>query len=253
MRRLMTIIWLALVVSAGASLPAVADAGDRESNFRDWSNGPRYFYTEPAERPQRQRQARATYSDYYGDEDARPRRRSYDAGDRTFKRRHVTPRHATPRHIARAGKKTRRHHIARQPTKSHQRKVAVQRERPSQSSKLASAPSAPAPAWRKKSLSTDGPRGSGQLGVASYYWQPQRVASGGWFDPNAMTAAHKSLPFGTLVRVTHLGSGRSVEVKINDRGPFIAGRIIDLSKAAAGVIGMTGQGIARVAVEVLGR
>ena len=68
-----------------------------------------------------------------------------------------------------------------------------------------------------------------------------------------MTAAHKTLPFGTRVRVTHLGNGRSVEVKINDRGPFIAGRIIDLSKGAAGVIGMTAQGIARVAVEVLGR
>ena len=75
----------------------------------------------------------------------------------------------------------------------------------------------------------------------------------GWFNPNAMTAAHKTLPFGTKVRVTHLGNGRSVDVTINDRGPYIAGRIIDLSKAAAGVIGMTGQGIARVAVEVLGR
>ena len=96
-------------------------------------------------------------------------------------------------------------------------------------------------------------RAVGQHGVASYYWQGQRVASGGWFDPNAMTAAHKTLPFGTRVRVTHLGNGRSVEVKINDRGPFIAGRIIDLSKGAAGVIGMTAQGVARVAVEVLGR
>jgi rare lipoprotein A len=55
------------------------------------------------------------------------------------------------------------------------------------------------------------------------------------------------------VRVTHLGNGRSVEVMINDRGPFIAGRIIDLSKAAAGIIGMTGQGVARVAMEVIGR
>ena len=68
-----------------------------------------------------------------------------------------------------------------------------------------------------------------------------------------MTAAHRTLPFGTKVRVTHLGNGRTVDVTINDRGPFIAGRIIDLSKGAAGVIGMTGQGLARVAVEVLGR
>ena len=95
--------------------------------------------------------------------------------------------------------------------------------------------------------------GSAHHGIASFYWQPQRVASGGWFNPNAMTAAHKTLPFGTRVRVTHAANGRSVVVTINDRGPYIAGRIIDLSKAAAGVIGMQGQGIARVRMEVLGR
>ena len=89
--------------------------------------------------------------------------------------------------------------------------------------------------------------------MASYYWQGQRVASGGWFNPNAMTAAHKTLPFGTRVRVTHSGSGRSVDVTINDRGPFVAGRIIDLSRAAASAIGMTGQGVAKVKVMVLGR
>lgn len=95
--------------------------------------------------------------------------------------------------------------------------------------------------------------GGGTHGIASFYWQPQRVASGGWFNPNAMTAAHKTLPFGTRVRVTHMSNGRSVIVRINDRGPYIRGRIIDLSKAAAGVIGMQGQGIARVRMEVLGR
>lgn len=89
-------------------------------------------------------------------------------------------------------------------------------------------------------------------GMASYYWQGQRVASGGRFNPNALTAAHKTLPFGTKVRVTHLGNGRSVTVTINDRGPFVRGRIIDLSRAAAGVIGMTGSGVARVAVDVVG-
>lgn len=89
-------------------------------------------------------------------------------------------------------------------------------------------------------------------GMASYYWQGQRVASGGMFNPNALTAAHKTLPFGTKVRVTHLGNGRSVTVTINDRGPFIRGRIIDLSRRAAGVIGMTGSGVARVAVDVVG-
>ena len=103
------------------------------------------------------------------------------------------------------------------------------------------------------SRSGRGGGGGGHHGVASYYWQPQRVASGGWFNPNAMTAAHKTLPFGTRVRVTHAGNGRSVVVKINDRGPYVRGRIIDLSKAAAGVIGMHGQGIAQVRMEVLGR
>ena len=89
-------------------------------------------------------------------------------------------------------------------------------------------------------------------GVASYYWQPQAVASGGRFNPNALTAAHKTLPFGTKVRVTHLGNGRSVVVTINDRGPYIRGRVIDLSRRAAGVIGMTGSGVARVSVNVVG-
>ncbi len=90
-------------------------------------------------------------------------------------------------------------------------------------------------------------------GIASYYWQPQRVASGGWFNPNAMTAAHKTLPFGTRVHVTNRNNGRSVTVTINDRGPYIKGRIIDLSRAAASKIGMTGSGIAPVSVSVIGR
>ena len=92
-----------------------------------------------------------------------------------------------------------------------------------------------------------------QTGIASYYWQPQKVASGGWFNPNAMTAAHKTLPFGTKVRVTHSRTGKSVVVRINDRGPYIKGRIIDLSRAAAGVIGMRGSGIAPVKITVLGK
>jgi rare lipoprotein A len=91
--------------------------------------------------------------------------------------------------------------------------------------------------------------GSGsEQGVASYYWQPQPLASGGRFDPNAMTAAHKTLPFGTKVRVTDKSTGKSVVVTINDRGPYIAGRIIDLSKAAAGSLGIQGRGVAPVSV-----
>ncbi len=104
---------------------------------------------------------------------------------------------------------------------------------------------------KKKSYSVAS--GGGYSGMASYYWQPQRVASGGWFNPNAMTAAHKTLPFGTKVRVTNRNNGRSVVVTINDRGPYIKGRIIDLSKAAAKQVGMTASGIAPVSVSILGR
>lgn len=93
--------------------------------------------------------------------------------------------------------------------------------------------------------------GGGSTGIASYYWQGQQTASGARFNPSAMTAAHRTLPFGTKVRVTNHNNGRSVVVTINDRGPFIKGRIIDLSRGAAQVIGMTGSGLARVSVERL--
>lgn len=93
--------------------------------------------------------------------------------------------------------------------------------------------------------------GSSYSGMASYYWQPQRVASGGMFNPNALTAAHKTLPFGTRVRVTNRSNGRSVEVVINDRGPFVRGRVIDLSRAAASQIGMVNSGVAPVSISVI--
>jgi rare lipoprotein A len=103
------------------------------------------------------------------------------------------------------------------------------------------------------SVASTGSYGGGSTGIASYYWQGQMTASGARFNPSAMTAAHRSLPFGTRVLVTNHSNGRTVTVTINDRGPFIKGRIIDLSKAAAGAIGMQGQGLARVSVSVLGR
>ncbi len=86
-----------------------------------------------------------------------------------------------------------------------------------------------------------------QTGVASYYWQGRGTASGERFNPDAMTAAHRSLPFNTKVEVTNLRNGRSVIVRINDRGPFIRGRIIDVSKAAAGELGFRGAGSRRSA------
>ena len=92
----------------------------------------------------------------------------------------------------------------------------------------------------------------GLIGLASYYWQPQAIACGkGRFNPNAMTAAHKTLPCGTRVKVTNKRNGKSVIVKINDRGPYIKGRIIDLSRAAAQKINMTKAGVVPVIVQVL--
>lgn len=95
---------------------------------------------------------------------------------------------------------------------------------------------------------------SSQSGMASYYGTESgsQTASGARFIPGAMTAAHRTLPFGTKVRVTNKRNGKSVVVTINDRGPFIRGRIIDLSTGAAGVIGMRGAGVAPVTVERLG-
>jgi rare lipoprotein A len=90
-----------------------------------------------------------------------------------------------------------------------------------------------------------------EVGHASWYSLTSKTASGERCDPGAMTAAHRSLPFGTKVKVENLKTGRSVVVRINDRGPFIGGRIIDLTKGAARKIGMISSGIARVRLTVL--
>jgi rare lipoprotein A len=87
-----------------------------------------------------------------------------------------------------------------------------------------------------------------QVGHASWYALHSRTASGEQMNPSALTAAHRSLPFGTKVVVENLSNGRSVIVRINDRGPFVGGRIIDLSKAAAQTIGMLGTGTVKVRV-----
>jgi rare lipoprotein A len=253
---------LALALVAGAALPAAAESGD--SRTRNWSEGgPKKYYRGEQTAPRRAARAHRYYD---ADEEAAPRRRSYAA--------HKARRQGAHRHAARSGKSTRGHRVAQRRGKGH--KAVAQRKHQAQKPAVAAtkpegqpAQKGAAPAEKKATAPETAPQtapksaapkaqaarpsGGGQHGVASFYWQPQRVAAGGWFNPNAMTAAHKTLPFGTRVRVTHQGNGRSVEVVINDRGPYIAGRIIDLSKAAASIIGMTGQGIARVAVEVLGR
>lgn len=93
-------------------------------------------------------------------------------------------------------------------------------------------------------------------GRASWYgpgFHGRRTASGERFNAGAYTAAHRSLPFGTKVRVTNLRNGRSVVVRINDRGPYAGGRVIDLSKAAAQAIGMIRSGTAPVRMEIIGR
>ena len=90
-------------------------------------------------------------------------------------------------------------------------------------------------------------------GIASYYWQGQKTATGEIFDKRALTAAHRTLPFGTRVKVTRVDTGDSVVVRINDRGPFKPGRVIDLSERAAEEISMTGRGLANVKLEVLGK
>ena len=91
-------------------------------------------------------------------------------------------------------------------------------------------------------------------GYASWYggkFHGRLTSSGEVFDTNTMTAAHKTLPFGTIVRVTNEDNGKTAIVKINDRGPFVEGRIIDLSRAAAMALDMVGQGVARVSLEIV--
>lgn len=120
--------------------------------------------------------------------------------------------------------------------------------RPSSSAPSTSAPApAPAPATQSQSVSP----ANGASCIASNYWEPQPTANGEQFDPSAMTAAHKTLPFNTRVKVTNPRNGKTVIVRINDRGPYIAGRCLDLSRAAFGQIGDLGQGVMTVNYEVL--
>lgn len=90
-----------------------------------------------------------------------------------------------------------------------------------------------------------------QCGKASWYALYSRTASGEMMNPNLLTAAHRFLPFGTRVQVTNVKNGKSVVVRINDRGPFVKGRVIDVSKGAAKKIGMVRSGVAQVKVTAL--
>ena len=99
---------------------------------------------------------------------------------------------------------------------------------------------------------TGGPAAADTVGVASFYdgrLHGGPTASGERFNQNAMTAAHRTYPIGTRVRVTNLNNGKSVTLRINDRGPYIRGRIIDVSRGAAAQLGFIANGLAKVRVE----
>lgn len=94
-----------------------------------------------------------------------------------------------------------------------------------------------------------------EVGLASWYgdaFHAKATANGELFDMTALSAAHKTLPLPSIVEVTNLGNGRRIRVRVNDRGPFVDGRILDLSRAAAGELGFAGQGLARVRVRYIG-
>jgi rare lipoprotein A len=91
----------------------------------------------------------------------------------------------------------------------------------------------------------------GAYALASFYGEDTQTASGEKFNPNELTAAHPTLPFGTRLRVTNIDNGRSVIVRVNDRGPFVRGRSVDVSSAAAERIGMIDHGVAKVKLDVI--
>ena len=88
-------------------------------------------------------------------------------------------------------------------------------------------------------------------GIASFYSEGNRTASGEKFNPGELTAAHPTLPFGTKLRVTNTHTGRSVTVRVNDRGPYVPGRVVDVSYSAAQELGMVGRGVAPVKLDVV--
>jgi rare lipoprotein A len=94
----------------------------------------------------------------------------------------------------------------------------------------------------------DGVRAADAVGLASWYQLPGRTACGGRHNPEAMTAAHRTLPCGSTIKVTNLSNGRSAVVTIVDRGPFVRGRIVDISRGAARKIGLIDRGVGRVSI-----
>lgn len=109
----------------------------------------------------------------------------------------------------------------------------------------------PRPIYRPhRSSDTASAKPTASHGVASFYSDTE-TASGEKFDKNELTAAHPSLPFGTRLRVTDVSSGRFVTVRVNDRGPFVRGRVVDISPSAAEALGMVDRGVANVRLDVV--
>ena len=127
------------------------------------------------------------------------------------------------------------------------RQAAIEHPRPRVASVVRRVP---AP---EKNIATQGttPHGSTPQGLASFYTEGTKTASGEKFDTNDLTAAHPTLPFGTKLRVTNTHTGRSVTVRVNDRGPYVPGRVVDVSYAAAELLGMVNRGVAPVKLDVV--
>jgi rare lipoprotein A len=124
-----------------------------------------------------------------------------------------------------------------------QRRASVAHHRRVTAASRKHAPFAARPA--KLAATTDG-----SVGIASFYKYESKTASGEQFNPRELTAAHRTLPFGTRLRVTNVATGQSVTVRVNDRGPFIPGRVVDVSLSAAEELGMIDRGITKVKLEV---
>ena len=126
-----------------------------------------------------------------------------------------------------------------------QRRASVAHHRRVAAASRKHTPFAARPAAAKPAAMTDG-----SIGIASFYKHGSKTASGEQFNPSELTAAHRTLPFGTRLRVTHVATGQSVTVRVNDRGPFIPGRVVDVSHSAAEALGMIDRGITKVKLEV---
>ena len=225
MRRVFASLSAAVVLGVFGALPAAADFSEDVRKMGD----PYRASQAPARQVQKQRYARATTLEDERVYDVRPSYRDDDEDE---------PRATQPRRPKSARAKSSRRSATRQTSRRGVRQASprVRQTRGQRRVRVAALPG-----------------GHRIHGVASFYQSGHTTASGARYNPDGLTAAHRSLPFGTRVRVTHLGNGRTVNVIINDRGPFIGGRAIDLSRGAARVIGMIGSGLARVRVEILGR